>query len=105
MAQNPFEKPVTDFELVTPKRGKDGGGPPAVILERIEPGVVPEYCTHGKAPCLWCQDWCWLGSETYKIVKSGDAAPMCLDCATRLLPPGARPSGSVRDHRRADGPR
>jgi len=94
---NPFVKPITSIDMVTIERG-EGGNPSVIILERIEPGVIPEYCTHGKVPCYWCQDWCWLGSETYKIVKSGSAAPMCLDCAAKLLPPGSRPTDTLHDH-------
>jgi len=94
---NPFVKPVTSVDLVTPKRGKDGGGS-VIVLDRIVFGVVPEYCVHGRVQCYWCQEWCWLGSETYEVVMSGDAAPMCIDCATRLLPPGSRPKDTLHDH-------
>lgn len=99
MNDNPFIKPVTDVQLVPARRG------PVVVLDRIEPGITPEYCIHGRATCQWCDEWCWLGDRTHEVVASGRAAPMCLECANRILPPtGARPTDHVRDHRRADGP-
>lgn len=78
---------------------------PVVLLDRIEPGWTPPYCTHGRATCMGCDNWVWLGSETAKLVTAGDAAPLCLPCADRLIPPDSRtPDRHVADHRRADGP-
>ncbi len=76
-----------------------------VVLDRIEPGIAPPYCTHGRATCVGgCGEWVWLGNRTHDIVKSGQAAPLCRQCANRLIPPGARVVRNVGDHRRADGP-
>lgn len=77
-----------------------------VILERIEPGEPkPDYCIHGRATCIAdCGEWVWLGHATHELVTSGKAAPLCTECAARLVPPGTQPTGHVRDHRRADGP-
>jgi len=75
-----------------------------VVLERIEPGVTPEYCVHGKVTCYACDEWCWLGDETYKVVKSGHAAGLCLECANEMLPPELTPARRLHDHRRTDGP-
>lgn len=78
---------------------------PVVILERIEPGQPePDYCIHGRTVCVECDEWCWLGSETFKVVNSRQALPLCIQCATRLFPPDARPDRTIRDHRVADGP-
>lgn len=92
-----FMKPVV------PERNPDGGGP-VIVLDRIEPGVTPPYCTHGKVTCYWCPEWCWLGDKSFEVVSSGKAAPICLQCATRLLPPDSKPIDNLGDHRRADGP-
>lgn len=76
-----------------------------VILDRIEPGETPPYCTHGRATCVGgCGEWCWLGSETSKVVTSGEALPHCRQCAARLVPPDVRPNRHIEDHRRSDGP-
>jgi hypothetical protein len=76
-----------------------------VILDRIEPGWTPPYCTHGRATCVGgCGEWLWLGDKTHDVVKSGRAAPLCHQCARRLIPPGARAARNIGDHRRADGP-
>lgn len=76
-----------------------------VILDRIElGGPLPEYCTHGRVTCGWCDEWCWLGHATHDKVANGEAAPICHPCASRLLPKDAKPVDHVRDHRRADGP-
>jgi hypothetical protein len=75
-----------------------------VLLDRIEPGWTPPYCTHGRATCITCDEWCWLGDKTHEVVVSGRAAPMCMQCAARLVPTDAERAGHVQDHRRADGP-
>lgn len=76
-----------------------------VVLDRIEPGQPkPDYCIHGKVPCAGCQDWCWLGDKTYDVVKTGQAKPLCHQCAGRLIPAEFRRVANVGDHRRAAGP-
>jgi hypothetical protein len=76
-----------------------------VILDRIEPGRTPPYCTHGRATCVGgCGEWVWLGDKTHGLVASRSHAPLCRQCANRLIPPGVRPARRVEDHRRADGP-
>lgn len=74
-----------------------------VVLGRVEPGIVPDYCTHGRATCVACPEWVWLGSKTVAIVESGKAVPMCVQCATRLIPP-CEPVGRIHDHKRTEGP-
>lgn len=78
--------------------------PSFVLLDRIEPGETPPYCAHGRATCVGCDDWVWLGSETERVVTAGEALPLCLDCARRRLPAAARPARNLADHRRDDGP-
>lgn len=76
-----------------------------VVLDRIEPGETPPYCIHGRVTCAGgCGEWLWLGDKTHDLVLSGRAAPLCKPCALRLIPPTARRTGHVDDHRRADGP-
>lgn len=64
----------------------------------------PEYCPHGKASCISCGDWCWLGHQTYQAVAHQGVKPICLPCAEAYIPPGTERAGNIRDHRRADGP-
>lgn len=85
-------------KAVVPKRAADGSGM-VVILERIEPGVTPSYCVHGRTTCYWCEEWCWLGSETYELVASGDAAGMCRECGAAYVPRGMKKLRRVEDHR------
>lgn len=94
---NPFVRSVA------PKRSANGGVT-VVMLDRIEPGVTPDYCVHGKVTCHWCPEWCWLGDNTYELVASGEAAPMCRQCGAEWIPKGMTPMGNAEDHRRADGP-
>lgn len=75
-----------------------------VVLERVVANETPEYCTHGYASCINCEELCWLGDETVKVVTSQQAYPICVECATAVFPPGTQPSGHLRDHRRSDGP-
>lgn len=99
MTDNPF---IKDVQLVRYRQGMD-----LVLLDRIEPGVTPEYCVHGRTTCCSCNEWCWLGDKTHDVVASGKAAPLCLQCANEKLPKPSKIQGPVtnlRDHRRADGP-
>lgn len=79
-------------------------GAGVVILDRIEPDIVPEYCCHGRAPCIRCQEWCWLGHKTRDVVAEARAMPLCKQCAHEVIPPGTKATEHVEDHRRADGP-
>ena len=106
--ENPFVKrqPITSVDLVYPPRDREKGMT-MLVLERVEPGRTPEYCIHGKVTCYACDEWCWLGDETYKLVKGGEAVGICIECATKRFPPEVADRGPVRhvrDHRRADGP-
>ena len=85
MSENPFVKPgaITSSQLVKPKL--HDGGYKIVVLDRVEHGVQPAYCTHGKSTCHGCDDWCWLGDHTYELVASGEAMPMCQECAAAAV--------------------
>ena len=100
MSDNPFVKPITDARLVAPAR-KLGGGIDIVLLDRVEPGVTPEYCIHGKTSCVMCGEWCWLGDKTHDLLVTGQAAGICIPCAAV---PRDHPRRHIHDHRRADGP-
>lgn len=93
---------ITGVQMVTAKTPGS-----VVLLDRIEPGVPAEslpYCTHGRTACINCQEWVWLGHATHEVVASGEAAPLCLQCAEQLIPKGAKRVDYVEDHLRADGP-
>lgn len=91
------DKPITNARLVQPERVAADAGVRPIILDTIDPFVEPPYCTHGKTTCYACGDWLWLGCESYKLVASGEAAGLCLTCATKYIPPGSRPIGHVED--------
>lgn len=97
-------KPRVPSEVTGVKMVSYTPGMPVVVLERIEAGVTPDYCIHGRVTCYWCPEWCWLGDRTHDLVSSGQAAPICKECAAKLIPQGSRPVNNVGDHRRADGP-
>lgn len=75
-----------------------------VVLDRIEPGKLPDYCIHGRATCVTCDNWVWLGDKTHDIVANGTAAPICRECANRLIPPDRSPVEHISDRRRTEGP-
>lgn len=80
-----------------------------IVLDRVVEGVTPEYCLHGSAQCVRCHNWVHLGHETSKVVQSGQAHPVCMECVHELVasgewPADQKPSSHVQDHRRADGP-
>ena len=88
---------VTKIEMITP--GKDA----VVVLERVQKGSQPAYCVHGKTQCIFCEHWVWLGDKTVEVVRSGQAAPLCLDCANTYLHPKTPKKGKVKDHLRSEG--
>lgn len=59
----------------------------AIALDKVVPGVQPDYCVHGRTPCMVCQDWCWLGPNTFPVVEAGQAYPVCLDCMRDVVHP------------------
>lgn len=89
------------------ERPPAGQGASVIVLDRVVKNQLPEYCTHGYAECVRCYHLCWLGDRTRQIVASGEALPLCRECATEVIPPGSVPMRDrtqIRDHRRADGP-
>lgn len=75
-----------------------------IVLDVVEPGVTPPYCCHGRATCMGCNEWVWLGHKSVEVVRSGQALPLCQPCATRLVPPDSQPVGHVEDWPRSNGP-
>lgn len=77
-----------------------------VILERVRKGEEPDYCTHGFATCVRCDRVCWMGSETSRLIASGEANPLCLECGVEVQAQGVLPApeGRVHDHLRKHGP-
>ena len=80
---------------------------PCVVLDRVNSLLLPPYCIHGETRCRRCDHPVWLGDQTYKLVASGRAIPLCLTCANvaatmGVLGPHNR-RAHVRDHRRSDG--
>jgi hypothetical protein len=73
-----------------------------VVLDVVEPGVVPPYCVHGKTTCYSCDEWVWLGDRTAEAVLSGSVVGICRACAARFIPPSTRPTGHLDDTRRGD---
>lgn len=74
-----------------------------VVLDRIEPGEPqPDYCTYGRASCVRCNEWCWLGDKTAEAVAVGGAAPLCLVCATQHIDSPDYRIGHLSDTRHGD---
>lgn len=73
----------------------------AVVLDAVEAGVDPPYCVHGKTTCYVCEDWVWLGDQTYELVAAGKAAPVCRACAAKHFQ-GLEPSGRIEDTGRGE---
>lgn len=95
-------RPITGAWLVDPPPpDKDGKGL-VVILELVEPGIEPDYCTHGKVTCYRCDEWCWLGDQTFELVRSGKATGICMPCALKLEVPGGW--GQYRVGKAGDNP-
>lgn len=75
-----------------------------IVLELVKQDVVPPYCIHGYASCVQCHLPVWLGHETVQVVQSGEAVPICQQCANSDIPPESVLERQVHDHLRKDGP-
>lgn len=75
-----------------------------IVLDRIEPGWTPPYCIHGRATCIGCDNWVYLGHATHDVVSEGRALPICRQCAEKQVPRGVDPVTRIEDHLREDGP-
>lgn len=95
--------PEAKARQVTPP--PPGSRAPVIVLERVRKDELPEYCVHGYASCINCRELCWLGHNTEKVVSSGEAFAVCVECATKIIPPDSQgPVRHVQDHLRKDGP-
>lgn len=84
---------------------KPKGSADIVVLDLVDEVPEPSYCIHGKATCVRCDRWVWLGSGSIEVVTTHRAYPLCQPCAIEIVVPGvAVPMGNVADHKRADGP-
>jgi NifB/MoaA-like Fe-S oxidoreductase len=75
-----------------------------VVLDRVRPDWTPPYCVHGRATCVRCGLWVYLGDKTHREVAGGNTSPLCMECAVEILPYGSVPDGRLNDHHREDGP-
>lgn len=90
MPDNPFVR------LVQPKVHPDGTVS-VIVLDKVEPGRPPAYTPRGKVTCDKCDDWCWLGTESYDLMLTGDYHGICQECAARIIPPNMKPTRNVGD--------
>ncbi len=72
---------MTQYEVENPNQRR------AVILERESSVAKPRYRVVAKTQCVNCQQWCWLGFQTFKFIDSGEGMPICAECSTGLLRP------------------
>lgn len=70
------------------------------VVERVDEDRLPAYLSPARTRCLWCHCWCWLGDNTLKLVASGGASPMCVNCAVELLPADSQPVTHLYDTKR-----
>lgn len=82
-----------EIALVPPNADK------VIVLERIKPGVEPDFCVHGQTQCYHCDHWCWLGDNTFKMVRRGQARPLCWECAVLFIRDDSGLITTVQDHR------
>lgn len=75
------------------------GPSPVVIVDRVRDLTeAPTYCIHGFTNCVKCDEWCYLGSETKRVVLSREAVPLCIVCGQESIPEGSELMKRVFDH-------
>lgn len=72
---------MAGLKFITPTTSK------ALVLARCKDELDPPYIIVAKTRCYECQQWCWLGDETFKLINSGEAVPLCGPCAAQILEP------------------
>ena len=93
-----------DAKIDTINPPSPGSSGTVLILERISDVPEPDYCTHGYVQCIYCYEFCWMGDQSVEMITSGEAFPLCVTCAPKLIPEGTEPIRQVQDHKRKDGP-
>jgi len=56
------------------------------ILDRVVPGVEPDYPIFGQTRCIACPAWVWLDAGSVQAVVAGDLLPVCKECAYLHIP-------------------
>lgn len=73
-----------------------------IVLCRVLPNRLPDYCVHGMVACMGdCGFDVFLGNNSMTMVAGGQARPFCEVCAERFANHDAL--GRVTDHLRKDG--
>jgi hypothetical protein len=73
---------AVDACLLPRGRPKAGDRVSLVTLDRVRDVKIPRYCVHGFTSCLWCDELCYLGSESSRVItESEDVYGVCLLCA------------------------
>lgn len=83
----------------------DADGRAVLVLERVVPGQEPSYTAFGKATCVFCPEWVWLGSESFGLVSAGHCDPICQQCSVGVITPVTPLLGAVHDQGRVVDPR
>jgi hypothetical protein len=62
----------------------------------------PDCCVYGFASCISCDELCYLGSETSKVVGDLEQGvyPICLKCAATHIPSDTPPVDRLVDRAR-----
>jgi hypothetical protein len=70
--------------------GKPEIGQPAtfVVLDQVADLPRPPYQIWGFCTCLSCGEYCYVGSESVKLVAApdNDTYPLCIRCANKYIP-------------------
>lgn len=69
-----------------------------IIVQRVSSVPAPTYRTFAKTRCLLCQQWCWLGVESFRFVNTEQGIPCCVECgAERDITTSATMIGVIED--------
>ncbi len=93
-----------EADMQTYQRPADGTPVGLCVVEAVSTvGGKPDYCVHGFASCIACDELCYLGSETSKVVGDRDRGvyPICLKCAAEHIPPATLPAERLVDRPRS----
>jgi hypothetical protein len=58
-----------------------------IILGRVSDHPEPQFLVVAQSRCIKCNQWCWLGPDSLRLVSAGEAMPVCQVCGTSVVTP------------------
>lgn len=68
-----------------------------VVVQLVDDGK-PDFEVAGQTRCKGCSHWCWLDTDSFRIILRKRVVPLCIPCAATKVT-ADRLIGNVKDFR------